>query len=239
MSLCFWIYLTNFTNNAVGEFLESEDGITGFEYLTLANINGLPRMLRFELELDEAMEDVSSSRFLTLIIDFTATLVFIGVVTLNSRWRIFSSDFAVKLTNLNKDYKGDIEKEIKNKFEAKYGKIHEVAVINNTGNILRLQMQLGHVHELIGDTKVKNEYLGMESSQELLKLHKRESSLNEKLANEIKYIDSLKLEIGGTSIREVYIIFEMPAFKNKLIQNPVEISDFIDKVKNPSKKRFM
>jgi hypothetical protein len=196
MSLLFWIYLTNFTNNCIGEYLESEDGITGFEFMTLANINGLPPMVRFESERDAGMDDVSSSRFLTVIVDFISTLIFIGIITLRVRWRIFPSDFAVKLTNIRRDYNGEIEKEIKTKFEPKYGKIHEIAVIKDAGDILHLQMKLNQITIKIGDAKAKNNFLGQDSSKELFKLYKQESAINEQLAREIKKVDDRKLEVG-------------------------------------------
>ena len=233
------IYITNFTNNVSGEYLYDEDEITGFESMTLANINGLPPKTRFESEYDMAMESVDSSRFLTLVIDIAATVVFLSWVSLQVRWRVYPSDYAIKLTNISREYKGDIEKDIKRYFEPKYGKIHEVAVVKETGDILKYQMQLYKVTQKLGDVKAKNEYLGQDSSTELRKYIKKESKLNDLLTREIKRIDSKKMEIGGAHIKEVYVIFEMPIDKNKLLQNPLEINDFIEKAKNPKKRRFM
>lgn len=207
--------------------------------MTLANINGLPPKIRFESEYDMAMESVDSSRFLTLIIDIAATVVFLAWVTLQVRWRVYPSDYAIKLTNINREYRGDIEKDIKRHFEQKYGKIHEIAVVKETGDILKYQMQLYKVTQKIGDTKAKDDYLGQDSSSELRKYIKKESRLNDLLTREIKRIDSKKMEIGRAYIKEVYVIFEMPIDKNKLLQNTLELSDFIEKVKNPKKRRFM
>lgn len=207
--------------------------------MTLANVNGLPVKARFKVERDEGMEDVADSRFLTLVIDLIATLLFIGLITLQIKWRVYPSDYAVKLTNINKEYKGDIEKDIRKYFEPKYGKIHEVAVIKETGDILKYQMELHRITEMIGDLKARNEHLGKSSSKKLLRAHTLESKLNDKLSKEIKRVDQAKLEIGGANIKEVYVIFEKPVDKNKLIQNPIEVSEFIDKAKDPKKKRFM
>ena len=66
----------------------------------------------------------------------------------------------------------------------------------------------------------------------LLKAHSIESKINSLLSNEIKRIDQLKIEIGISDIKEIYIIFEMPTDKNKLMMNLSEISDFLEKIKN-------
>lgn len=159
------IYSTCLANNASGGYLEKEDKLTGFETLSLANISGLLPMERFDSTKDQQMESVDASRFFTVLMDLAATLVFMGIIILRIRWRIYPSDYAVKLTNISKDFKGDIEKEIRSKLESKFGRIHEIAVVKDTGEILSYQLQLHRVTNEIGDIKAKNEILGVNSSK--------------------------------------------------------------------------
>lgn len=239
MILLFFIYLSNFSNNISGSYLEKDDKLTGFEVLTLANINGLEPKSRFESERNNGMDSVASSRFLTLLIDLTATLVFIGLVTIRMRWRVYPSDYAVKLVNINKEYKGDIEKDIRKHFGDKYGQIHEVSVIKDTGDILKYQMELSRISRTIGDLKARNSLKGVENSTKLNKCVKLENNLKDKLKNETLKIDKQKIEIGGAYIKEVYIIFEMPLHKKQLLESQLEIGEFITQAKAPKKKRFM
>ena len=185
------------------------------------------------------MENVDVSRLVTISIDFVASLIFIGIITLRIKWRIFPSDYAVKLTNISKDFNGDIESEIKRLFEEKFGKIHEIAVLKETGDILAYQMQLHKVTERIGEIKARNEILGVQDPKRLLKASKQESKINLKLSNEISRIDKSKIEIGKSYIKEIYIIFEMPIDKNKLINGIAEINDFVEKVKGNKSKKFL
>ena len=83
------------------------------------------------------MDNVNSSRFLTLAVDLIAIMVFMGMITMRIQWRIYPNDYAVKLININPNYEGDIEKDIHKAFDAKFGKIHEVAVIKDTGDVLK------------------------------------------------------------------------------------------------------
>lgn len=230
--LLFCTYLTNFGNNTSGEYLESMDKLTGFESMTLANINGLPVKSRFTIEKDNGMDNANSSKLITTAIDFAATLLFIGLVTLRMRWRVFASDYAVKLVNIKKDYKGDIEKDIKKCFDDKFGKVHEVAIIKDTGDILRNQMILSKLSRQVGDLKHKNQIIGVQNSNKLIKTIKKEEIQKHKLEN-------LVIGNGAAPIKEIYVIFEMPIHKNKWIQNSIEMGEFISKTKDPQKKRFL
>jgi hypothetical protein len=239
MILLFFIYLSNFSNNVSGSYLASGDKLTGFEMMTLANINGLEGKLRFETERDDGMESVASSRFLTLIIDFTATLVLIGLITLRVRWRVYTSDYAIKLVNIDKEYRGNIEIDIRKHFGAKYGQVHEVTVIKDTGDILKYQMEVSRMSRKVGDLKAKNLIKGVENSRKLTGCLKLENNLKDKLNLEKQRIDGQKLEIGGAFTKEIYVIFEMPLHKKLLLENTIEIGEFISKAKDPKKRRFM
>lgn len=65
MILLCCMYVTNFGSNTSGEYLISNDEITGFEEFSIANINGLATMARFEIEEKNGMDQVESSKFLT------------------------------------------------------------------------------------------------------------------------------------------------------------------------------
>ena len=190
--------------------------------------------------LDDQMTTMDTTRLVTILIDFISSLIFIGIITLRIKWRIFPSDYAVKLTNISKEFKGDIEADIRKLFEEKFGKIHEIAVIKETGEILSYQMQLHRVSEMVGDIKAKNEILGKQDSKTLIKIYKSESNINAKLSKEIGKIDKTKMEIGKSTIKEIYIIFEMPIDKNKLINGIKEINDDVEVFKeNKKSKKFL
>lgn len=226
------MYLTNLGNNTSGEYLSSNDELTGFESMTLANINGLQTKARFAIEEQNGMDEVDSSKYLTFTIDFLASLMFLGLITLRTRWRIFASDYTVKLVNINKEYKGDISSEIKKVFDTKFGKIHEVAIIKDTGDILANQMKVSQTRRKIGDLKARNLILGVNDSKKLTKYTNREAKQKSKLENMI-------IGSGQASIKEIYVTFELPEHKKKCIENSIEIGEFITKVKDPSKKKFM
>jgi hypothetical protein len=61
------------------------------------------------------------------------------------------------LVNISKKYKGDISAEIKKVFDKKFGKIHEVAIIKGTGDILANQMKVSQTRRKIGDFKARNQ----------------------------------------------------------------------------------
>ena len=74
----------------------------------------------------------------------------------------------------------------------------------------------------------------------LLKAYNQESKVNLLLSNEIKKMEQIRMEIEKTEIKEIYVIFEMPIEKNKLIENIQQINNFVDKLKYQNKsKRFL
>ena len=74
----------------------------------------------------------------------------------------------------------------------------------------------------------------------LLKAYNQESKVNLLLSNEIKKMEQIRMEIEKTEIKEIYVIFEMPIEKNKLIENIQQIKNFVDKSKYQNKsKRFL
>ncbi|CAI2380575.1 unnamed protein product [Moneuplotes crassus] len=232
MILLFCMYLTNFGSNVSGEYLLSNDEFTGFEELSIANINGFEAMSRFDIEKENGMDQVESSKFLTGAIDFFASLMLLGMITLRERMRIFASDYSVKLVNISKDYKGDIESEIKKIFDSKFGKVHAVAVIKDTGDILCNQIKMSKISRKVGDLKARNMILGVEESKKLTKFINMETKQKAKL-------ERLIVSGGATSIKEVYVTFELPEHKKKCIEDSIEIGEFITKVRDPSKKKFI
>ena len=65
-----FVYSVNLASNISGSYLKSEDSLFGFEKTTLANILGLYPMVRFDLEKNDQMENVDTSRLSTILIDF-------------------------------------------------------------------------------------------------------------------------------------------------------------------------
>ena len=61
-----------------------------------------------------------------------------------------------------------------------------------------------------------------------------------KLSKEIGIIDKTKMEIGKSTIKEIYIIFLMPIDKNKLINRIKEINDNVEIfIENKKSKKFL
>lgn len=178
------------------------------------------------------MEDAESSKLLTFMIDFIATVVFIGLISVRMRMRVFAGDYAVKLVNIRKGYKGDIKKDIEKWFDSKYGKVHEVSIVKDTGDILKKQMILSQISRKVGDLKMRNEIIGAQTSKKLLKCLKKEEFWKKKLEDWV-------IKNFGTEIKEIYVIFEMPIHKKKLIENTIEIGGFISSAKDPQKKKFL
>ena len=160
-----FVYSVNLASNISGSYLKSEDSLFGFEKTTLANILGLYPMVRFDLEKNDQMENVDTSRLSTILIDFVWSLIFIGIITLRTKWRIYPSDYAVKLVNITKDTNHCLISDIQKLFEEKFGKIHEIAVIRESGEMLNYQLKLLEITESIGDLKAKNEILGINDSK--------------------------------------------------------------------------
>ena len=100
-------------------------------------------------------------------------------------------------------------------------------------------MELSRISRTIGDLKARNALKGLEGSSKLNKCVKQENNLKDKLKRETMKLDKQKLEIGGAYIKEVYVIFEMPLNKKQLIESQLEAGEFISKVKDPKRKRFM
>ena len=160
-----FVYSVNLAANISGGYLSIEDSLFGFEKTTLSNILGLYPMTRFELEKDDCMNNVDDLRLTTLIIDFVWSLIFIGIITLRTKWRIYPSDYAVKLINISKDINKNYETDIHKLFEEKIGKIHEITTIRETGEILNYQLKLLKITEKIGDIKAKDQILGKNESK--------------------------------------------------------------------------
>ncbi|CAI2381386.1 unnamed protein product [Moneuplotes crassus] len=232
MILLFCMYITNFGSNTSGEYLTSNDEITGFEEFSIANINGLETMARFEIEKQNGMDQVESSKFLTCSIDVLACCIFLGIITLRARMRIFARDYTVKLANISTDYNGDLEKEIKKVFDNKFGKVHEVAIIKDTGDILKNQIKLSKISRKVGDLKARNLILGVKGSSKLTRFTNIEAKQKAKL-------ERLVLNSSTAANKEVYVTFELPEHKKKCIEDTIEIGEFITKVRGPSKKRFI
>ena len=63
----------------------------------------------------------------------------------------------MQVTKIDTDYTGDFEKDLEKALDTRFGRVHEISVLRDTGNILNHQMSLIKVMEKIGDTKSKNE----------------------------------------------------------------------------------
>ena len=212
------IYCVNLSHNITSSYLYEEDRITGLEKTSLANIDGLPFKARFKTERDEGIENVESSRALTAIMDFIATIMILGMVMLRMRWRVYPSDYAVKVHKIDSGYNGDIEKDISHIFDNKFGRVHEVAVVKGTGDYLKYQMKISHITERIGDYRAKEEICGAGSSKPINRLSKAESKFNERLSKLREKFQTIGHE--KIPIKEVYVIFEKPEDKKKALEIP-------------------
>lgn len=198
--------------------MESEDKLTGIETTTLANVNGMYPATTSSDQRDNGMEEVNASRLVICVFDYIASLFFLGMVVLRIRWKIFPSDYAVKVTNIDKNYKGDLEKDLSRILDSKFGRVHEVAVIKDTGDILHYQMELLKVAERIGDLKAKHEVCGVSSTSLINKLSNKESKLNEALSGLKKSLH--KQHNNLVPVKEAYVIFEKPINKNQALSLP-------------------
>ena len=192
--------------NVTSSWYSSSDLKFNLEMTTLGNIDGFAYQTVGDSASSIGIDNSQTGLTMILPMDLIITLffvifwmyqIFISKIEMNSKNSPISiRNFAVRITNIQKGWNTDLEREVLKLF-INYGKIVEIVKVNKYDKALLYELEVRAVGEKIGDCKAKNSIRNSNDQKKINELISKEQRIGnaQKLFYERHTFDKTPYEI--------------------------------------------
>ena len=211
--------------NYMGDQLTSTDQKTVFDASTIANQDGIKLNTTSKADADRYRDSQKKYEYLTVYFDVAMCAVFIVLVYAfriynwssekkSKQQNLSPANYAVQIFGLPNVMERDAEKELKEFFETRFGKVKECALAREFNDSLALYRNMTELTKEIRKEELRCQIAGKPSSVELEELNGKKKEALEFLSKALPNIDDLE----SLPINRAFVIFDSLEDKRKCMR---------------------